>query len=696
MSFLEIEIPRNVKTTKANPTNVFFIPSLSNAVTYDVAVGYFTTGWFRDVAEGLAKFAENGGKARFIISPQLNENDFIALKSSHNETDKNRVVKNIISRSYQQLFSQLREDPRIALSWMVYDRILEFKVGVPTNELSGIMHAKIGLFTDKNGKKIAFEGSYNLTHAAQSNWEKISIFCDWKSADQADRVNDVKLDFEEMWEGKDHNLDLYSPSDYQLEPFLNYVEETKRPYKRPKGRENEVPEKFLDPETGKLRPYQEEAISGWFENNGTGIFNMATGSGKTATALAAATKLANHSRKKKSSILFIFVVPYLHLAEQWISESSEFGFDALRCFGAYKDWIRSFTSFKNELISTPGTIRSVVVVNRTFAGDKFQKAISDIDANICLVADEMHNLGAENNIAKLPKHAQFRLGLSATPVRHMDDIGTTALEDYFGKQVIEFTLKDAIDRGYLCKYKYFPQPCSFDDDELEEYISLSKAIARSMGSKNADSEMNEHLKKLLIKRARLIAGAKSKMDLLARLLKDKTDTKHNLVYCGDNIEEDERYVEKVTKLLGNDLKMKVHPFTAMEDKAERRGLLDQFSSGQLQALIAIRCLDEGVDVPKTKTAYILASSTNPRQYIQRRGRVLRRAEGKTFAEIYDFIVVPNLEKIRRADERAYGAERNLLRRELVRVSEFASLAINNGQTLDTLRRIKQKLNLMDM
>ena len=172
--------------------------------------------------------------------------------------------------------------------------------------------------------------------------------------------------------------------------------------------------------------------------------------------------------------------------------------------------------------------------------------------------------------------------------------------------------------------------------------------------------------------------------------------RYNLVYCGDTNDGDERHVETVMRRLGGDLKIRAHTFTAGEDRETRRDLLTKFGKGELQALVAIRCLDEGVDVPRTETAYILASSTNPRQYIQRRGRVLRKAPGKTFATIYDFVAIPDINKIKEEDPIAYQVERSLVRRELERVAEFAQLAMNSGDTLKVLRDVKMKLNLMDI
>lgn len=695
VDFSNLDIKRNVKTTQEDPIKSFFDPALSAALTYDVAVGYFTTGWFRDAAHGLSKFAENGGKARFVISPQLNKQDYEALRNASSNDVYSSEVSAIVSRSYSELFSSLRSEPREALAWLVKDGIVKFKIAIPTNELSGIMHAKIGHLTDGHGNQISFEGSYNLTHGAQTNWEKISIFCNWKSDEDAFRVQDAKEDFEDIWYERDRNLKMFRPSDENLAPFIRLTTQTERPYKKLHSAKFNIPDKFLN--DGKLRPYQEKAISNWFKQNGRGIFNMATGSGKTATALSAVTRLANHSEKERTQLTLIVIVPYLHLAEQWIEEVSEFGFEPIRCFDNSKTWMRQVNSYIRDL--TTGRVRTgmLMVVNKTFTGEKFQNIIQQIPGNKCVIADEMHNLGSQQGLRSLPERAIFRLGLSATPVRHRDDIGTDGLKNYFGDQVIEFSLKEAITKGYLCKYHYHPIPVPLTPEEMEDYFEITREISR-LYRIDQDENMgpNERVKKLLIKRARLVAGAKNKITKLVEYFSNSRSSKYNLVYCGDTNDGDERHVETVMRRLGGELKIRAHTFTAGEDRDTRRELLKKFGDGELQALIAIRCLDEGVDVPRTETAYILASSTNPRQYIQRRGRVLRKAPGKTFAKIYDFVAIPDIDSIKEEDPIAYQVERSLVRRELERVAEFAQLAINSGDTLKVLREIKMKLNLMDL
>ena len=696
MELSDLNLPLSINTTSSDPIEKLFDPALSCSVCYDVAVGYFSTAWIRDVAHGLAKFAQNGGRARWIISPDLSEADFQVLRQDKAGKLNEGMVSEIIERSFLELYEKLKQEPRESLGWMINDNIIEFRIAIPINKLTGIMHAKMGYFKDQSNNEVGFSGSYNLTHGAQTNWEKIDIYCDWKSKESATRIKGIQIEFDQMWNDVDPNIAIYTPSDKALEPYILAARSSSRPYQlKPITTSRfQIPPDYLN--DGKMRPYQEEAINNWFQNNGRGIFNMATGSGKTATALAAATRLAVYSEKQDSQMSFIVVAPFKHLADQWIDEAKIFGFLPVRCFDSVDKWMPDAQSILRNLTAGEQKIAMFIAVNNTFSKIPFQQYMKQLPGGICLIADEMHNLGAPHYLKSLPQKANFRLGLSATPVRHGDEEGTRALEEYFGKEAICFGLEQAIKEGFLCEYYYHPIPVLLTDEEMEEYKEISAKIARIFMFNNDEGDgPSEPVKKLLIKRARLISGAVNKVHTLIKLLKERADSSYNLIYCGDSNDGNERHVEKVMRLVGTEVKMKTNKFTADEPLPKRRELLEQFGSGELQALIAIRCLDEGVDVPRTETAYILASSTNPRQYIQRRGRVLRRAKGKKTATIYDFIAIPDLNSIEQFDSQAFKVERRLVKRELDRVNEFAMTAINSGESLRQLREIRKKLNLLD-
>ena len=299
----------------------------------------------------------------------------------------------------------------------------------------------------------------------------------------------------------------------------------------------------------------------------------------------------------------------------------------------------------------------------------------------------------------LPKKARYRLALSATIERYRDEEGMAILKKYFGSTpCISFTLKDAIQKGFLTSYYYYPVVCYLDADELERYNDLTRLIIKNGGASKENTEKNPYVEMLLIKRARIISGCKDKVAKLIEAIEPYKKEKNILVYCGatkydnDKINDDDdvRQIEEVNGRLYHELGMKVHKFTSSESKEEREDIKRRFASGDLQVVTAIKCLDEGVNIPAIQKAFILASSTNPKEYIQRRGRVLRRAKGKEYAEIFDFITLPRkLDTVQFCDKHQLEADLSLVRKEFNRMLDFAETA-RNPLAIDDL---KEKIQL---
>jgi DNA phosphorothioation system restriction enzyme len=693
MSLETLKLPFYVTTSEHDPVADFFDPVLERAQQYDIAVGYFSSAWLRDAAHGMATFAIKGGRARWVISPEISVEDFKSLQVDGQLSDER--VHDFISQSYEYLYDHLTQHTREALGWLLHDGVLTFKVGIPKNRLSGIMHAKQGIFTDEFGNRVGFQGSYNLTGGAATNWEAFSVFCDWTSNESLERNNRIAGSFDRMWRGLDPNLALFDPSSADLERFVSAARDSSRHYELfppEKPTSPCVPEHFLT--DGRLRGYQEEGIRKWFKNNGRGILHMATGTGKTVTALTAVTRLNDFVAQKNGQLCIVITVPYQHLAEQWAREAIEFGFEPVLCYGGVDRWMEECQRRLNELRSKITQHVMLIAVNASMADKPFQAVLNSFNGNILFVGDEAHNLGAPSNLQALPESAAFRLGLTATPDRYGDEEGTEGLKRYFGEIVLDYGLDKAISGGHLCRYLYYPILVHLDDDEQDEYAELSTRIGRLFGqAAKPESDKGEQLNRLLIKRARLVGKARNKLPELIKLLKQQGDVSHTLIYCGDSKENGQRYLDTALARVGGELGLRASPFTSEENNDERTRLLKQFAAGDIQALLAIRCLDEGVDVPMTRTAYILASSANPKEFVQRRGRVLRRSEGKTRAYIYDFIVVPDLEKL--SDQAPSNVERSLMKRELARFNEFATLAENHGEALSAITEIKKSLNLLD-
>jgi superfamily II DNA or RNA helicase len=434
---------------------------------------------------------------------------------------------------------------------------------------------------------------------------------------------------------------------------------------------------------------------------------MATGTGKTVTALLAASHVAD---SLNGPFGLVVAVPYQHLVDQWAADLEDFGVDPVLAYQSRRNWQprleRELLEFNNGVRDTCVT----VTTHRTLSGAAAGETLTRSTGQMMLIADEVHHMGASHTQKALLEEFTLRLGLSATPERWYDEEGTEALQEYFGETVFNYGLQDAIDSKALCEYYYIPHIVELQDDEMGEYMRLTAKIGRLMhksGGDDPELENNQALETALFKRARLIGTAREKIDLLIDLFQRESDSRHTLVYCSDGstgLDEDgQRHVDATTEWLREECGVTVNRFTAREDQAKREHLLSSFESGDIDVLTSIRCLDEGVDVPATQTAYLLASTSNPRQYVQRRGRILRQHDNKDFAVIHDFITVPDTTRHpEMLSDDQFSTERTLIRKELERVSTFASAARNHPDadvtgvptTEQTLQSVKRRYDLL--
>ncbi len=457
-------------------------------------------------------------------------------------------------------------------------------------------------------------------------------------------------------------------------------------------RRNETRNRPRLPDSLALRDYQEKAIKSWFQENGTGVLEMATGTGKTITGLGIATRLSENIGLQA----MIVVCPYKHLVTQWARECTDFKLAPLLAYESRTRWYDDLTHELSALTRDSGRFLCVITTNTTFSSEVFQQRLKYFPKKTLLVADEVHNLGGSKLSDSLPSKIRLRLGLSATPERWFDVEGTQRLRDYFGV-VLEpkLGIREAIELGALVPYRYYPILIELTADEKDAYLELSARIAR-LYSADRDNETNGALTSLLMQRARLIGTAANKLVALRDIAAAKRDATHMLFYCGDgSVESDldqsiRRQVDEVTRILGSELGIRIGVYVAETPLGERHELRRELDSGRLQGLVAIRCLDEGVDIPALRTAVILASSTNPRQFVQRRGRVLRQYPGKDAAAIYDMIVVPPKETY------VTEAERSLVRKELLRFAEFADIALNSGEARAAVLEVQKQFDLVDV
>ena len=429
-----------------------------------------------------------------------------------------------------------------------------------------------------------------------------------------------------------------------------------------------------------------------------GIYDMATGTGKTLTALASIEDLF---RKNGERLAIVIVCPYQHLVEQWVDDIVRFGIQPIIGYSAssQKNWKKNLEQAVRSFNLGVTDMFCFVTTNASFVTKKVQEQIIQLGRDSLFVVDEAHNMGAANYRRCLPTAFEYRLALSATIDRHNDETGTTALTDYFGEKCIEYSLKEAIENQMLTRYFYYPVLTYLDEDELEEYINLTHQLATAISKKGGKIVLSEYAKQLLIKRARVVAGTRGKLPELKKQIEPFKDDKHLLVYCGattikeadaDELDFGTRQIDLVTSMLGNDMGMRVGRFTSQESSQERAQIRAAFAEGDmLQALVAIKCLDEGVNIPSIKTAFILASSTNPKEYIQRRGRVLRKFPGKDYAVIFDFITLPfPVDEIGFQSQEIINSTKGLVKREIIRMLDFAEIAENPSETYDLIYDLK--------
>lgn len=705
MSFLELNLKTEYRSRCDDVTKDFYNPVLTQAVLYKRAVGFFSSSALVAMSTGICGLVNNGGLIQMIASPRLSQEDLEAINYGFKRRDE--IITEALLRELKTPQGIFEEERLNLLSNLIAVGRLDFKIAyLEDDNTVGMFHEKLGVMYDSEGNIIAFSGSMNESaNAFFNNYEAIDVFTSWTH--DADRVVRKVAAFDSLWEGNEHGVKVLKFPDVTKEILRRYKFNDKidTTLDDPPPEENfqhedellivkadtvEPPENFpAVPSNVTLRDYQITAIDEWARKNYCGIFDMATGTGKTFTALAAVSRLFDDKR----NLAVLIVCPYQHLVEQWSEDIISFGMKPIVCYSAssQRNWRERLKTAVTSFNSGVKKFFCMLSTNATFSTDFVQKLIKKLSGKIVLVVDEAHNFGAKNLSRTLLPHIPYRLALSATIDRHGDEEGTQKLYDYFGEKCIEYTLSDAIANDMLTAYYYYPVPVSLTEDEREKYLELTTKIRKGVQrDKHGNIKFTEQAKMLLIKRARLVAGAEEKISILREQIEPFKDDNQILIYCGATTmrdadyregvpsAEEARQIDVVTKMLGIEFGMRVSKFTSEESASERELLKKNFAEGKhLQALVAIRCLDEGVNIPSIRTAFILASSTNPKEYVQRRGRVLRKSPSKKHAVIFDFITLPlPLDEVEDFDSEIIGSLKSLAKRELARLKTFAADAEN--------------------
>lgn len=700
MSLRDLPLKKSYDSDVDNILVDFYVPALAYSVQYLRLTGFFSSTSLAVAAKGISGLVRNGGKMRLITGAKFHGRDIEAIRKAHEEPQK--VLQEVMLRDLKYLENEFVKDHVRALAWMLVNKKLELKVAIVlgeddypvdsgTVESQGIFHQKVGILTDAVGNHVSFSGSENESAQGwQDNIEEFKVFRSWVEEEREYLCADLSK-FTKFWEGRASRAMIVDMPKAIEERLLEIA---------PDNFEELKLDRWVSRKEGTialvLRPYQNEAVQNWLAHDRKGIFEMATGTGKTVTALRCLEKTFEVENK----IVAVVSSPFIHLSEQWIRESEKLG---THCDRIIADSSR--TKWKDRLVDGILDVENgvserlmVLTTHNTFSSDDFVDIIKKSkerkpDTKFFVVVDEVHGIGAPERRKGLINEYDYRLGLSATPKRWFDLEGTEKIFGYFGDVAFEFSLKDAIDAEFLTPYVYQPHFTFLTPEEMVRYESETRKISKAYYRTDDEDEKDELFTLLCIKRQRIIRNARNKMDIFDRILDDIGQVKHCLIYCSP------QQIRMVQSIL-NRKNIIQHKFTEREGTraedrfgglSERDFLISKFSDGVYDALVSMRCLDEGVDVPSARLAIMLDNSGNPREYIQRRGRVLRRYTGKEKAIIHDIIVEPVLQQ--GMSKETTDLERKIIIKELQRYREFAGSSLNALECLRLMENIEAKYGL---
>jgi superfamily II DNA or RNA helicase len=676
------------------------IPAIGASSVLDCMMGFFASSSLAEIAPGLATYlAASQGPVRLLVSPIISVADQAALRDGLDPTT-------LIARHFEGSLPNadaLSRHTLACLSWLIRERRLDMRFAFLKD---GLFHPKVWLLNIE-GQRLTFHGSSNMTGAGLGrNKEQMALARAWMDGCQAATEQRLRDEFIELWDGDDGDCIVVKLPRALEEQLLKTYGSGNRPteaeatalWQRAKRRSNgaakpaDIDDVVSMPQTGFRIPewlmwrdgpfaHQGRAVDAWLAADGRGILAMATGSGKTLTSLVACHEL----RARTGPLLIVIAAPYIPLVMQWCDEARLFGVEPrnLAAAGGPAARRREIADAGRRLTLGLSDTEVLVVSHGTLIDPGLTSALTRLSVPRVLIADEVHNLGSPGFLKNPPEFFEYRLGLSATPIRQYDPEGTDKLFDFFGRPCFEFSLEDAIG-VCLVPYDYHVHRIELDGEEMEEFRDLSEKI-RKLGWKIEAKIDDPQLDDLLRRRRLVVERARGKIAALAGLIDraSKADIRYDLVYATDKAPGQ---LDEVNELL-RERGLLFHQLTAEEtsDRGAVARILDAFQRGEIQVLTAKRVLDEGVNVPEIKRAFILASTTVERQWVQRRGRILRRCDaiGKDHGVIHDFVAIPPSELVTDADAR------QLVLGELKRVEEFARLARNYGAADGPLIMLKE-------
>lgn len=691
---------------KDDVTAEVLVPALRSSASLDVMIGYFSSSSFAELAPGLATFLRNTeSPLRMVVSPFVTTDDYRVL--TNNKAELASFVRRILIDDVPDEDTIVRHT-LACFSWLITQGRLLLKVAVMRDAL---FHPKVWLFDDGSAKA-ALHGSTNLTRAGLArNREQLTLSRDWKGEEPTFHINRLRREFDDLWSGGDQDccvlplpdavkndvIARYRPDDVMDEDSLGAI------WRKAHGVSPPVSPDALEPAALKVPPHlvyevgdfahQGQAVRSWEDAHRRGVLEMATGSGKTITSMICATRVQDETGR----LLVVVSAPYRPLIEQWCHEVRQFGVRPtnLTAAGGPKARDREVKQAARRLRMGHTRTEVLVVSHDTLCTERFVHSLTAVPTETLLIADECHNLGVASFIERPPEAFTYRLGLSATPIRQYDEEGTEALFEYFGPVCFSFTLEDAIGKC-LTEYDYHVHFVELTSEEMRAWRELTDKIA-TQAWKLETGRTDAYLQGLLRRRRLVLETASQKLDVLARLLEEGEDfraLRHVLIYTTDKEPRQLQGVNHLLRRRGVLFHQLTHQETQNRHDSER--ILSAFQNGDIHILTAKRVLDEGVNIPQIKCAYVLASTTVRRQWIQRRGRLLRTCEsiGKTHAVIHDFVVLPpgtSSSTIRNTDPDG----RRIVRSELDRVWEFAHLSRNGpdpGGPYEAVQHLQELAN----
>ena len=698
MSLRDLSLKKAYSSDSDDILHDFYIPALGAAVEYRRIAGFFSSSSLAIAAKGIVGLLKNDGVMKLIVSPKFRKRDLEVLVKSHKEPEA--FIEEIMLEEINELEDRFIRDHVQVLGWMVANKRLKIQVAIMHDQngnlvssedgpQGGLFHQKIGILKDSKGNTISFSGSINETARGWlDNIEEFKVFRSWEPSQQEYIEADISK-FNRFWSNQSERVTITAIPDaverklIELAPDDISKIDLEKWYGKPLVRNTKRIE---------LYQHQKDAIECWVKNEMRGIFEMATGTGKTFAALGCVERAI----RKYERLVVIITCPYQHLVRQWEREAINFGiaFPTLIADSSNPEWKNKLADslidisigYKNNLM--------VLTTHRTFSSATLQYIVRQNSSglSILLIADEVHGVGAEKTKKGLGEQYDLRLGLSATPKRWFDSAGTEAIYDYFGDTVFEFGLREATStinpttgNTFLAPYRYIPTFVSLSAEEVQEYLETTNTIVKMFHSSKHEDEKDVILDSLIFKRANITKNAREKYGVLEELIgKMGLDIRWTIIYCTA------QQIDNVMNILDHAGVIQKHRFTMEEGTkvekkysglSERDHILKKFAEGEYRVLVAMKCLDEGVDVPPARTAILMASSGNPREYIQRIGRVIRQYPGKEEAVIHDMVVIPDFTNL---PKEIRDIEKKIFEKELRRCKEIAQIAINNAEAMGAL------------